>query len=54
LSAPYLHDGSAATLRQMFELPGKHQLLYTVPPGDIDALVAYLLSLPSYDIPQSK
>lgn len=50
LSAPYFHDGSAATLRQVFELPGTHQLIYDVPAQDVDALVAYLLSLPN-DIP---
>lgn len=42
LSAPYFHDGSAETLRQVFELKGSHQLIYNVPPDDIDALVAYL------------
>ena len=46
LSAPYFHDGSAQTLRQVFELPGTHQLLFTVPPEDIDALVDYLLTFP--------
>ncbi len=54
LSAPYFHDGSAPSLRQLFEQPGKHQLLYTVSPQDIDALVAYLLSIPESDIPKSK
>ncbi|HLU10865.1 MAG TPA: hypothetical protein VK003_14435 [Oceanobacillus sp.] len=47
LSAPYFHDGSAATLRQVFELPGTHQLIYDVPAEDVDALVAYLLTLPN-------
>ncbi|MFN8451358.1 MAG: cytochrome c peroxidase [Anaerolineae bacterium] len=47
LSAPYFHDGSAQTLRQVFELPGKHQLIFTVPPDDIDALVDYLLAIAS-------
>lgn len=47
LSAPYFHDGSAATLRQMFELPGAHQLVYDVPVQDVDALVVYLLTLPT-------
>jgi cytochrome c peroxidase len=46
LSAPYFHDGSAATVRQVFELPGTHQLIYDVPSDDVDALVAYLLALP--------
>ncbi len=46
LSAPYFHDGAAATLRQVFELPGRHQLIFTVAPADIDALVYYLQRLP--------
>lgn len=45
LSAPYFHDGSARTLREVFELPGTHQLIFTVPPRDIDALVDYLLAI---------
>jgi cytochrome c peroxidase len=45
LSAPYFHDGSARTLRQVFELPGTHQLIFTAPPEDIDALVDYLLTI---------
>lgn len=44
LSAPFFHDGSAATLRDIFSLPGAHFLSLTVAPQDIDALVAYLLS----------
>ncbi len=47
LSAPYYHDGRAATLREVFALPGTHQLQMSVPQEDIDALVAYLLTLPS-------
>ncbi|MBI1259896.1 MAG: hypothetical protein GC204_20700 [Chloroflexi bacterium] len=46
LSAPYFHDGSAQTLRQVFEMPGKHQLIYKVSPQDIGSLVDYLLTLP--------
>ncbi|NDJ63014.1 MAG: hypothetical protein GYB67_17980 [Chloroflexi bacterium] len=49
LSAPYFHDGSAATLREVFELPGEHQLVTRVAPADIDALVGYLLSLPNLE-----
>ncbi len=45
-SAPYFHDGSAASLHDVFMLSGAHQLIRTVPLEDIDALVAYLLSLP--------
>jgi YVTN family beta-propeller protein len=47
LSAPYFHDGSAAMLHDVFELEGTHQLIYNVSPQDIDALVAYLLTLPT-------
>jgi YVTN family beta-propeller protein len=47
LSAPYFHDGSAATLRQVFEMPGQHQLVYAVPAEEVDALLAYLLTLPT-------
>lgn len=44
LSAPYLHDGSAATLEDLFMQEGGHQLIRTVPLADIDALIAYLLT----------
>ncbi len=46
LSAPYFHDGSAATLRSVFELPGTHQLIGKLSAADVDALVAYLLTFP--------
>lgn len=47
LSAPYFHDGRAETLRDVFLLPGAHQIIGpSVAPDDIDALAAYLLSLP--------
>ncbi len=45
-SAPYFHDGSAATLRDIFTMSGAHQLIGKVSLEDIDALTAYLLSLP--------
>ncbi|MAS36964.1 MAG: hypothetical protein CL610_23370 [Anaerolineaceae bacterium] len=44
LSAPYFHDGSAETLLDVFTLPGDHQLVKTVDPADLAALLAYLLS----------
>ncbi|GAB4529173.1 MAG: hypothetical protein OHK0046_48840 [Anaerolineae bacterium] len=47
LSEPYLHDGRAATLADVFALPGAHQLIGTVPMEDIQALIAYLRSLPT-------
>jgi YVTN family beta-propeller protein len=46
-SAPYFHDGSAQTLRDVFELPGTHRLIFDVSPEDIDALINYLLALES-------
>ncbi len=46
LSAPYLHDGSAPTLRDVFILEGTHRLIVDYSYEEIDALVAYLLSLP--------
>jgi YVTN family beta-propeller protein len=46
LSAPYFHDGSAHTLQEVFQRPGAHQLIFSVPPEEIDALAAYLLTLP--------
>lgn len=45
-SAPYFHDGSAAILRDVFLLPGGHELVQDVSLSDIDALLAYLLTLP--------
>lgn len=50
LSAPYFHDGRATTLEEVFALPGAHQLQMTLPPDDIDALVAYLLTLPTDEV----
>jgi YVTN family beta-propeller protein len=44
LSAPYLHDGRAATLRDVFLVPGDHALIQSVQLDDIDALMTYLLS----------
>ena len=46
LSAPYFHDGSAATLMDVFLMPGAHQLVQNVAFEDIAALVDYLLSWP--------
>jgi YVTN family beta-propeller protein len=43
LSAPYLHDGRAATLNELFALPGAHQLATTLHPDDLDLLITYLL-----------
>ena len=45
-SAPYFHDGRAATLQDVFTLDGAHQIIGTVAPVDVDALIAYLNSRP--------
>ncbi len=44
LSAPYFHDGSAATLLDLFGLPGAHEISRTLEHRDLKALIAYLLS----------
>jgi cytochrome c peroxidase len=47
-TAPYLHDGSAATVREVLTIrnPGdQHGNTSHLSPSDIDALCAYLLSL---------
>jgi YVTN family beta-propeller protein len=46
LGAPYFHDGRAATLRDVFILPGTHQIITEVSLDDIDALSAFLNSRP--------
>ncbi len=46
MSAPYFHDGRAQTLRDVFTLPSSHQLVTQLTPAEIDALTAYLLTLP--------
>lgn len=46
MSAPYFYDGRAQTLRDVFLLEGDHQIIGTVSLAEIDALVAYLQSLP--------
>ncbi len=45
-SAPYLHDGSAPTLFDLFIMPGAHRLIETQTRTDIESLIVYLLSLP--------
>jgi YVTN family beta-propeller protein len=47
LSAPYFHDGSAATLQDVFMHGGAHSLVNKVSPEDISALSKYLLTLPA-------
>jgi cytochrome c peroxidase len=47
-SAPYLHDGSAATLREVLverNAAGKHGVTAGLDAGQLDDLIAYLLCL---------
>ena len=47
-TAPYLHDGSAATVRDLFgekNREGRHGRTSQLSPGELDDLVAYVLSL---------
>lgn len=46
-TAPYFHDGSAASLDAVFRLNGAHQLVGQVEEADIADLVAYLLAWPT-------
>lgn len=45
LTAPYMHDGKASTLKQAIMLMGVHQLGTTFTDNEIDALEAFLMTL---------
>ena len=45
LTAPYLHNGSAKTLREVIGVMGKYQLGREIPPRDVDLLIAFLHTL---------
>jgi cytochrome c peroxidase len=47
-TAPYLHDGSAATLLEVIDNPN-HGNASTLRPSDKDALIAYLLQLDEHE-----
>jgi cytochrome c peroxidase len=44
-TSPYFHDGSAVSLREAVALMGKHQLGITLAADEIDAIVAWMLSM---------
>jgi len=46
LTAPYLHDGTARTLRDAVDIMFKYQLGRDAPDADKDAIVAFLNTLP--------
>ncbi len=45
LTAPYLHDGSQATLREVLETMALHNIGFTLEPHEVDALLAFLRTL---------
>jgi cytochrome c peroxidase len=45
LTAPYFHDGSAATLDAAVRMMGKHQLGRTLPDPQVEPIVAFLKTL---------
>lgn len=45
LTAPYLHDGSAATLKDAVEVMGQYQIGRELQPHEVDLLVAFLKTL---------
>ena len=45
LTAPYFHDGSAATLEEAVALMGLYQLGVQLPQEDVMAIVAFLRTL---------
>ena len=46
MSAPYYHDGTASTLRDVFTVGGQHGILDEIGPNELSDLVDYLLALP--------
>ncbi|MCL2524771.1 MAG: cytochrome-c peroxidase, partial [Betaproteobacteria bacterium] len=51
LTAPYFHDGSAATLEAAVLVMGRYQLGLDLPENDVTAIVAFLTSLTG-ELPQ--
>ena len=45
-TAPYLHDGSAATLRDVFTSGTTHNIAANISEQELEALIAYLRALP--------
>ena len=46
LTAPYLHDGSAVTLREVLRTGTTHNIVDKIGGADLEALIAFLLALP--------
>ena len=46
LTAPYFHDGSAATLQDVFQIGTVHNISAGITGQEMEALAAYLRALP--------
>ena len=46
-TAPYFHDGSAATLRDVFTAGTTHNIAGEISDEELEALIAYLMALPT-------
>ena len=46
LTAPYFHDGSAATLQQVFQTGTTHNVFDTIDNSNLKALIDFILALP--------
>lgn len=45
LTNPYLHDGSAKTLREVIQIMGIYQVGQQIPPYEVDQIIEFLISL---------
>lgn len=45
VTAPYFHDGSLTTLKQVVVIMGEYQLGISIPPGDVALIVRFLHTL---------
>ena len=45
LTAPYFHDGHVETLTEVIKIMAKYQLGRSIPPEDVEDIIAFLQSL---------
>ena len=46
MTAPYFHDGTAATLEDVFTVGDEHSILDRVTPQELSDLIDFLFALP--------
>ena len=46
LTGPFFHDGSAATLQQVFQIGTVHNIFSNMDPGEVVALIDFMKALP--------